>query len=207
MATKIITVNQLDNSRVVNTKFGAKNVWDLFASDGSKYTAWKKPDVIIGQTYEVEFEASSFGNNFKSIRPYGTSVPASPVVSEPVAGAGPQVQQLQTPPPAGGPRDPHQYNHGYQPFPVPLLHGYRVAIRQMALEASSKAVNTTRIDSGSVANVVELTLQAAREFEGYLSGDTDLAAAEVLMQSSDEAATVTSNAAQLVEQQRRKAKA
>lgn len=182
MTTKLITVNALENTREVKTKYGVKRVWDLFATDGDKFTSWKKPEVVVGQTYEVEYTTSSYGNDLKGVRPAGGAPATTVAPSSPLA---PAAQSQVQPPPAGGPLRPHEFNHGNQPFPLPLLHGNRTFVRKDALTAAVAVVGASgAVSSTSLSDLETYTIRMARAFEQYISGDSDgKAAADIKVQA------------------------
>lgn len=189
MPTKIGTVNQIDNMRTVNTKFGQKTVFDIYLTDGMKLSSWKKPAITVGQTYEFDYTSNSYGNDFKGATPTTGAPPSSASVALPAPASSP-VSTFGSPallPTVGGPRDPFGFENGTRPFPLPLKHGDRSFVRKDAL---TQAVNSVHIffdtNNGSVSP--EAVIELARKFEDYLSGDRDVELANAILNEDDPAA-------------------
>jgi hypothetical protein len=119
------------NERVVTTKFGQKKVYDLLATDGTKYSyGFKDParaGIAVGTTISGEATIDRFGTKLDpdSVRlggvPTGTGGPSPLPVSPPS-----YTKKAWEPTPA-------------KVFPVPATHGDMAIIRQNAL---TNAVST-----------------------------------------------------------------
>jgi hypothetical protein len=143
----------------VNTKFGPKKAYSVFAN-GERYGyGFKKPTFSIGDEVDFQFTESTYGKQVdeKSVRMLNK-------------GTG-------TPPPSTATTAPSKPSYGSpKPFPIPALHGDRAIVRQNSISNATKLVteSVTRTDSADWESMAEIIINIARKFEAYSCGDLDM---------------------------------
>jgi hypothetical protein len=159
-------------SKDVNTKFGPKPAYSIYA-DGERYSyGFKKPTFKIGDTIDFQFTENTYGKN----------VDLNSVQLLAKGEGAPTATPAPTPPsPSKAP-----YSPPTRPFPIPALHGDRAIVRQNSL---TNAVNLLREDKETIKltpdDRANLVINVARMFEAYSCGDLDMEQA-LLMAKTDE---------------------
>ena len=143
----------------VNTKFGPKKAYSVFAN-GERYGyGFKKPTFSIGDEVDFQFTDSTYGKQVdeKSVRLLSKGNP--------------------TPPPSTSATAPSKPSYGSpKVFPIPALHGDRAIVRQNSISNAVKLITdsvkpTDKSNWESLANEV---IEIARMFEAYSCGDLDM---------------------------------
>lgn len=157
-------------ARMVNTKYGPKEAYDIFI-DSVKYSGgFKRPPITIGETVEFDYTTDKYGHKITSIRPAGAGVLVS--LPAPIKAAS---------------------GSSYQPrvFPVPIESGERAILRQNALTNARELV--TAFLSVDIPNdgkkevqktfnsLADEVIRIAYMFEEFTSGDRERHAAEEIM--------------------------
>lgn len=114
MSAQTITVGSID-ARTAHTKYGPKNAYDIFGTDGTKYQfGFKDPakqGLAVGTTFVAEVSTGKYG---PSIDPATVSIGGTPVPKSVNKVTGKETSYA-------------------KPFPVPALHGDMAIIRQNSL--------------------------------------------------------------------------
>lgn len=153
------------STKSVNTKFGAKNTYQVTCDDGVAYSlGFTKPSFKVGDSIEFVPEEDKYGMKMdpKTVRVTGSGGAAAPT-------------------PAAAPRAAGGGSYAPRPFPIPLLHGDRSIVRQNALTNAREtcvAYWEKHAWPATSNGVAEEILALAREFEAYTAGDIERRAAE-----------------------------
>jgi hypothetical protein len=162
------------NTKVVNTKFGAKDTFNITCDDGVNYSmGFSKPKFKVGDTINFVSEADKYGQKID---------PATVQVI--TAGTGASV-----PTPAAGGMRSGGSGYSPRPFPIPPLHGDRSIVRQNALTNARELVTSIigpDPDSHAewAARQVQFevlaaeVIRVARMFEDYTAGDIEARVAQ-----------------------------
>jgi|Laugresbdmm110dd_1035094.scaffolds.fasta_scaffold02009_2 hypothetical protein len=154
-------------SKDVNTKFGPKPAFSIYAN-GERYSyGFKKPMFKIGDTIDFQYTENTYGKNvdLASVQLLAKGEGASTATPAPTTAS-----------PSKAP-----YSPPTRPFPIPALHGDRAIVRQNSL---SNAVNLFREDKEIAKMAGEdranIIIDIARMFEAYSCGDLDMEKALVM---------------------------
>ena len=154
-------------SKDVNTKFGPKPAFSIYAN-GERYSyGFKKPMFKIGDTIDFQYTENTYGKNVDlasvQLLAKGEGAPTT------------------TPAPTTASPSKAPYSPPTRPFPIPALHGDRAIVRQNSL---SNAVNLFREDKEIAKMAGEdranIIIDIARMFEAYSCGDLDMEQALVM---------------------------
>ena len=140
-------------SKEVKTKFGMKPTYSIKDADGVWYQAgFKNPDVKKGDSLEIEFESTKWGN--KIITFSGGTGEETPVTAA-------------------------KPTYGYRgKFPIEATDGQRSIIRQNSLLHATALVSAFSNGETDVDVVVKEVIRVAKIFEQYSAGDLERMMAE-----------------------------
>lgn len=178
--TTQFTVNAV-TSRMVNTKFGAKPVYDLETTIGKVKYGWKDPrkaGIDSGTAIEATINQSKYGAEVVEGTVKVLTGGASPAASTPPP-------QSRTPSSGGG-----GYGAASRPFPVPKTSGEMAIIRQNALTNAVNAFqhylgfSPDNTAAGDLDDYVNQIIEIAYKFAEFTSGQREVAAAEAIVQKS-----------------------
>ena len=146
----------------VNTKFGPKKAYSIFANGERFGYGFKKPTFSIGDEVDFQFTESTYGKQVdeKSVRMLNK-------------GAG-------TPPPSTASTAPSKPSYvSPKVFPIPALHGDRAIVRQNSISNATKLIvdSVKPTDKANWESLAIEVIQVARMFEAYSCGDLDMAQA------------------------------
>lgn len=154
-------------TKEVNTKFGPKPVYSVYAN-GERYGyGWKKPAFKAGDEIDFQYTEGKYGkdidlNSVKMLKkgdgmtPAAPSAPARPAFAQKV-------------------------------FPIPMLHGDRAIVRQNSVTNATKLVVETNGTEKSAEELAEKIINIARMFEAYSCGDLEALAAEEMSKEGTDA--------------------
>lgn len=168
-AATSIVVEEL-GIKEVTTKFGPKPTYSFKAGGAWFKNGFKKPNVAVGDTISVQYEAGTYGNEVKGITVVSKASSAPTIVATVPRNAAPA---------------PSYSSKGV--FPIPPLDGQRSIIRQNALTNAREMVCTVQQEYTSDKkalsdfdgrkrqheNLAEEIIRIARMFEAYSAGDLD----------------------------------
>jgi hypothetical protein len=143
----------------VNTKFGPKKAYSVFAN-GERYGyGFKKPTFSIGDEVDFQFTDSTYGKQVdeKSVRLLSKGNP--------------------TPPPSTSATAPSKPSYGSpKVFPIPALHGDRAIVRQNSVTNAVKLITDSvhSTDEADWEELADMAIAIARKFEAYSCGDLDM---------------------------------
>lgn len=157
-------------TKEVNTKFGPKPVYSVYANGERFGYGWKKPAFTAGDEIDFQYTEGKYGkdidlNSVKMLKKGDGMTPALPAA--PSAPARPAFAQ--------------------KVFPIPLLHGDRAIVRQNSVTNATKLVIETNGTEKSAEELAEQIINIARMFEAYSCGDLEALAAEEMSKEGTDA--------------------
>ncbi len=169
MTTVTSTVEQLA-SQQRKTKYGLKDVYSFKASGQWYQTGFKKHGLNVGDVVTLDFTTDTYGNqvDMGSIKKAAGSTTAA---------------STSTTPPSANTSGSKSFSpqSGKGVFPIPALDGQRSIVRQNALTNARELYcsGIIKLEMGGdtglpIAVAIEDIIKAAKKFEGYTAGDTDL---------------------------------
>lgn len=158
-------VEQVSN-KDVTTKWGVKKAYSLKVSGSWLNVGFKDPRANVGDEITCDAETTPYGLQTKAVAVLSTGGSGGMIPSTSLA-----------PKPAGG-----SYG-GSKVFPIPPLHGDRSIVRQNALARATDLYIAARGSKPFEVDddVTAIIIHFARKFEGYTTGDLDLAQAKAEM--------------------------
>lgn len=143
----------------INTKFGPKQKYSMEIGGDWYDAGWKKPTVVEGTTVEYDFKETTYGRELTSLSPSTKALTMTPVA-------------------------PAKVSSGSMPrsgsFPVPPLDPSRSIIRQNALRHATSTLDSwcsseaDAAKNGTIESLCDAVIRAARRYEEYISGDSEL---------------------------------
>lgn len=151
-------------TKEVNTKFGPKPAYSVYANGERFNYGFKKPTFGISDEVDFQYTETTYGKNvdLASVRMInkGTAPASAPSIATAPARSG-----------GGG--------YAAKVFPIPPLHGDRAIVRQNSVTNATKIVCDTKVSKHTTVEEVAVeVIKVARMLEAYSCGDIDMEMAE-----------------------------